>query len=107
MQQATAAHLTKRPSSGTTDNTSEVLVEVPEASAEEDVDGLADLENDPELEAYLQEALQIDKDGEDGDGSDVGDLDEYLNQLDAELDDDDLGDDDDLLSGDVEESKEE
>ncbi len=79
---------------------------MPAASVEEeDADGLAELENDAELEAYLQEALQIDK--EDGEGSDVDDLDEYLNQLDAELDDDDeLGDDDALLSEDVDESKE-
>lgn len=78
---------------------------MPAASVEEDdADGLAELENDAELEAYLQEALKIDKD--DGEGSDVDDLDEYLNQLDAELNDDELGDDDALLSEDVDESKE-
>jgi hypothetical protein len=47
--------------SGTTEHTSEVMVEAPGASAEEeeDGDGLGDLENDAELEAYLQEALQV------------------------------------------------
>jgi hypothetical protein len=56
---ARAAELRGREGSGTTEHTSEVLVEMPGASAEEeDPDGL-DLENDPELEAYLQEALQV------------------------------------------------
>jgi hypothetical protein len=160
-----AAELRGREGSGTTEHTSEVLVEMPGASAEEeeeDPDGLGELENDAELEAYLQEALQVGaaggrwgglgaraaclcsgaaaapqapltawrgrrswltslrcraaaaqpqvKEGEE-EGSDVGDLDEYLNQLDAELggddeDDEELDDDDALLSEDAEEGGE-
>ncbi|GIL81492.1 hypothetical protein Vretimale_1010 [Volvox reticuliferus] len=48
------------------------------------------LEDDPELAAYLEEALDVAEEGGDGEGlSDLGsatdDLDDYINQLDAEL----------------------
>lgn len=55
---------------------------------------LGDLGDDPELEAYLQEALAVDEDDVDGDGAQDGmtdlesaaeDLDDYITQLDAEL----------------------
>ena len=49
---------------------------------------LAELEADPELDAYLQEALAVGDgasdghgDGHTGGGSDEGDLDDYINQL--------------------------
>lgn len=58
---------------------------------EGDIDKFTDLDNDPELDAYLQEALHADVDHPHDDeagsglGSDVGDLDDYINQLDAEI----------------------
>jgi hypothetical protein len=45
---------------------------------------LEELAADPELDAYLQEALDG-GDGADEDGSDDGDLDDYINALDAEV----------------------
>lgn len=57
---------------------------------------LDELENDPELAAYLQEAMQLDDAAGLAGGvedvsdlsDDVEDLDDYINQLDAELNDD-------------------
>ncbi|KAF6236430.1 hypothetical protein COO60DRAFT_1709439 [Scenedesmus sp. NREL 46B-D3] len=54
---------------------------------------IAELANDPELDAYLQDALHLDGDAAgagsvgDGDagGSDLDDLDDYINKLDAEV----------------------
>ncbi|WIA15278.1 hypothetical protein OEZ85_001949 [Tetradesmus obliquus] len=56
-----------------------------------DEDELAALADDPELDAYLQDALQLDGDAAAGgsmgeaDGSELGDLDDYINKLDAEV----------------------
>jgi hypothetical protein len=50
--------------------------------------------------------LQV-KDGDEGEGSDVGDLEEYLKQLDDELDEDGGEGSDALLSEDAEEGEEE
>uniref|UniRef100_A0A383W225 BSD domain-containing protein n=1 Tax=Tetradesmus obliquus TaxID=3088 RepID=A0A383W225_TETOB len=56
-----------------------------------DEDELAALADDPELDAYLQDALQLDGDAAAGgsmgeaDGSELEDLDDYINKLDAEV----------------------
>lgn len=52
-------------------------------------DALEDLAADPELDAYLQEALAVgggSDEGAEGAGTDEGDLDDYINALDAEGD---------------------
>ncbi|KXZ46739.1 hypothetical protein GPECTOR_41g704 [Gonium pectorale] len=71
-----------------------------------DGEDLEALEDDPELAAYLNEALDG-GDGGEGEGSDLGsavdDLDDYINALDAELGD---GDGDGGGSGDGDEGKE-
>jgi len=57
-------------------------------------DGVASLDDDdPELAEYLQDALAVDEDGDDGVASDdLGSLDGYLHQLGEEDDDDEKAD---------------
>eukprot|EP00878_Enallax_costatus_P041475 GHUV01048265.1.p1 GENE.GHUV01048265.1~~GHUV01048265.1.p1 ORF type:complete len:178 (+),score=67.61 GHUV01048265.1:547-1080(+) len=68
----------------------------PDTGTETD-DGLADLADDPDLDAYLQNALQLDGSAgasgaagdheahDDAEGSDIDDLDDYISKLDAEV----------------------
>ncbi|GAX77375.1 hypothetical protein CEUSTIGMA_g4821.t1 [Chlamydomonas eustigma] len=63
-----------------------VVVDV-DGLGEDYMDHLDDLEDDPELDAYLQEAMALEDEGGSGDGESEEDLDDYINSLKEEEED--------------------